>query len=150
MKLVGLILLIVFTTPLKAIDTYTFENPEHEKRFKALSSELRCLVCQNQTISASNADLAKDLRKQIYQMIHKGQSDREIIDFMVERYGDFVLYNPPFQATTLVLWIGPFILLIVAVGVLIQVGRHHSKLSALDEEQREQMRKLLEGQGEEK
>ncbi len=145
-----ILILIVFAMPLKAIDTYTFENPENEERFKALSSELRCLVCQNQTISGSNADLAKDLRKQIYEMIHKGQSNQEIIDFMVERYGDFVLYKPPLKATTIVLWIGPFILLIIAIVVLIRIGRHHSKPSKLDEQQREQMRKLLEGQGEEK
>ena len=145
-----ILILMVCSTPLKAIDTYTFDNPENERRFKALSSELRCLVCQNQTISSSNADLAKDLRKQIYQMLHKGRSDREIIDFMVERYGDFVLYKPPLKATTLVLWIGPFILLIVAIGVLIRLGRHHAKPSTLDERQREQMRKLLESQGEEK
>ncbi len=145
-----ILLLIVCSTPLNAIDTYTFDNPENERRFQALSSELRCLVCQNQTISASNADLAKDLRKQIYQMLRKGRSDQEIIDFMVERYGDFVLYKPPFKATTVVLWIGPFVLLIVAIGVLFRIGRHRSKPSTLDDRQREQMRKLLEGQGEEK
>ena len=72
-----ILILMVCSTPLKAIDTYTFDNPENERRFKALSSELRCLVCQNQTISSSNADLAKDLRKQIYQMLHKGRSDQD-------------------------------------------------------------------------
>ena len=84
----------------------------------ALSSELRCLVCQNQTIADSNADLAVDLRGEIREKIESGMSDAEIKDFMVARYGDFVLYRPPVKATTLILWIGPFLLLAVGGGIL--------------------------------
>jgi cytochrome c-type biogenesis protein CcmH len=93
-------------------------NPELEARVMAIAEELRCLVCQNETIAASHADLAVDLRKQIALKLQAGQSRQEIIDFMVARYGDFVLYRPAFNARTLLLWLGPFVLLVVAVVVL--------------------------------
>ena len=93
-------------------------NPELEARVLSIAEELRCLVCQNETIAASQADLAVDLRKQIAVKLEAGQSKQEILDFMVSRYGDFVLYRPEFNARTLLLWIGPFVLLVVAVGVL--------------------------------
>ncbi|PKO83391.1 MAG: cytochrome C biogenesis protein CcmH [Betaproteobacteria bacterium HGW-Betaproteobacteria-11] len=82
-----------------------------EKRLLAISEELRCLVCQNETLAASRADLAQDLRREIRQMIHEGKNDKEIIDFMVARYGDFVLYRPPLKPATWLLWGGPFVLL---------------------------------------
>lgn len=94
-------------------------DPVAEARLVELSSELRCLVCQNQTIADSNAPLAVDLRNEIREKIQAGMSDAAIKDFMVARYGDFVLYRPPVKNTTLVLWVGPFLLLIVAGGVLI-------------------------------
>lgn len=93
-------------------------NPELEARVLSIAEELRCLVCQNETIAASHADLAVDLRRQIAIKLEAGQSRQEIIDFMVARYGDFVLYRPAFNARTLLLWVGPFVLLVVAVGVL--------------------------------
>lgn len=89
-----------------------------EARVMAIAEELRCLVCQNETIAASHADLAIDLRKQIRIKLTQGQSQRQILDFMVERYGDFVLYRPPLKASTVLLWAGPFALLAVAVLVL--------------------------------
>ena len=95
----------------------TAQDPIEQARAVALSSELRCLVCQNQTIADSNADLAVDLRRQIHEQIAAGKSDREIIDFMVQRYGDFVLYRPPLKGTTLLLWGGPALLLVIG-GVL--------------------------------
>ena len=88
-----------------------------EQRLKDLAEELRCLVCQNQTIADSNAPLALDLRNQIRTQIGQGKSDEQIRDYMVERYGDFVLYKPPFKATTLVLWLGPLLLLAAGAGV---------------------------------
>jgi cytochrome c-type biogenesis protein CcmH len=94
-------------------------DPVAEARLMQLSSELRCLVCQNQTIADSNAELAVDLRNEIREKIQIGMSDAEIKDFMVARYGDFVLYRPPVKNTTLVLWIGPFLLLAVGGGILI-------------------------------
>jgi len=93
-------------------------DPAAEARLMTLSSELRCLVCQNQTIADSNAELAVDLRNEIREKIQTGMSDAEIKDFMVARYGDFVLYRPPVKATTLALWVGPFLLLAVGGGVL--------------------------------
>jgi cytochrome c-type biogenesis protein CcmH len=89
-----------------------------EQRVKALAQELRCLVCQNQTIADSNADLAIDLRTQIREQIQAGKTDHQIKDYMVARYGDFVLYKPPVQSNTLLLWIAPFVLLIGAVAFL--------------------------------
>jgi len=93
-------------------------DPAAEARLMTLSSELRCLVCQNQTIADSNADLAVDLRNEIREKIQGGMTDAEIKDFMVARYGDFVLYRPPVKGTTLALWVGPFLLLAAGGGIL--------------------------------
>jgi len=88
------------------------QDPALDKRVTGLAHELRCLVCQNQTLAESNAPLAVDLRNQIREQLAQGASERDVIDFMVARYGDFVLYRPPLKATTLALWIGPFVLLL--------------------------------------
>jgi cytochrome c-type biogenesis protein CcmH len=93
----------------------TMLDPVAQRRLVDLSAQLRCLVCQNQSIAESNAELAVDLRNQINEQIKAGKSDREIVDFMVTRYGDFVLYRPPFKATTALLWIGPIALLLLAI-----------------------------------
>ena len=97
----------------------TAADPVTNKRAVQLGEKLRCLVCQNQSIEESNAELAVDLRRQIREMIAEGRSDANIIDFMVQRYGDFVLYQPPFKAATLLLWLGPGVLLVTGLGVLI-------------------------------
>jgi cytochrome c-type biogenesis protein CcmH len=94
------------------------QDPELEKRVQALTEELRCLVCQNQTIADSHADLAIDLKNQVREKMKQGMSNQEIIDYMVARYGDFVLYRPPVKAATLLLWFGPLLLLVVGMGVL--------------------------------
>ena len=94
-------------------------DPVLEARVLAIAEELRCLVCQNETIAASHADLAVDLRKQIRLKLQEGQSQAQILDFMVTRYGDFVLYRPPLKASTVLLWAGPFVLLLVAGAVLV-------------------------------
>ena len=93
-------------------------DPVVEKRLQALSEELRCLVCQNQTIADSNAELAQDLRREIRGMIASGKNDKDIIDFMVVRYGDFVLYRPPFKGITLLLWGGPIALMLLGLFIL--------------------------------
>jgi len=93
-------------------------NPELDQRMVRLTEELRCLVCQNQTIAESHADLAMDLKKEVHDKLEQGLSDQEIIDFMVQRYGDFVLYRPPVKGITWLLWFGPFGLLIGALGWL--------------------------------
>jgi len=94
-------------------------DPALEQRVMTLAAELRCLVCQNQTIADSNAPLAEDLRNQVREKMRQGSSDSQIMDFMVERYGDFVLYRPPVKATTLLLWFGPLLLLGAGFVVLL-------------------------------
>jgi len=101
-------------------------DPVAEKRLQALSAELRCLVCQNQTIADSNAELAQDLRREVRAMIRDGKSDQQIIDFMVTRYGDFVLYRPPVKGITLLLWGGPVVLLVLGLIVLIRYQRRRA------------------------
>ena len=121
------------------------EDSSLEKRTAALAQELRCLVCQNQTLADSNAPLAVDLRNQIREQLKGGASEREVIDFMVARYGDFVLYRPPFKASTLALWLGPFVLL--ALGALLLVRRllrRRAPEPPLSEAQRARAAKLLE------
>ena len=102
-------------------------DPVAEKRLQALSKELRCLVCQNETIADSNAELAVDLRREIRGMISEGRSDGEIIDFMVARYGDFVLYRPPVKALTLLLWGGPVALLLLGLFLLVSYLRRRAR-----------------------
>ena len=104
-------------------------NPEIEARMMALATELRCLVCQNQTIADSHADLAVDLRQQVREQLESGKSEREILDYMTQRYGDFVLYRPPVKTTTAVLWFGPAVLLVLALGLLVMVLRRRQRLS---------------------
>ena len=119
-------------------------DPALEQRVMTLAAELRCLVCQNQTIADSNAPLAEDLRNQVREKMRQGASDSQIIDFMVERYGDFVLYRPPVKATTLLLWFGP--LLLVAAGLLVllrRLRRRPAPEPELSAAERERARKLL-------
>jgi len=122
------------------------ENPQAEARLKALAVELRCLVCQNQTLADSNAPLAEDLRREVREMIAKNMSDKEIIDFLVTRYGDFVLYRPPLKTTTTLLWVGPFLLLIGgAIALVMALRRRQKKLAdvALSEAERNRVAQLL-------
>ena len=121
------------------------QDPALEKRVAGLAHELRCLVCQNQTLADSNAPLAVDLRNQIREQLKGGASERDVIDFMVARYGDFVRYRPPFKASTLALWLGPFVLL--ALGALLLVRRllrRRAPEPPLSEAQRARAAKLLE------
>jgi len=105
-------------------------DPVLEARVLRLSAELRCLVCQNQTIADSHADLAQDLRRQVREMLVRGDSDQQVIDYMTARYGDFVLYRPPFKATTALLWIGPLLLLLGGITTLVLVLRRRGRMSA--------------------
>jgi cytochrome c-type biogenesis protein CcmH len=105
-------------------------DPKLEARMLAIAQELRCLVCQNQTIADSHADLAIDLRQQVREMLQKGMTDQQITDYMTERYGDFVLYRPPFKGTTLLLWIGPGVLLVLGLLGLGLVLRRRSRMPA--------------------
>jgi cytochrome c-type biogenesis protein CcmH len=113
-RLLAGLLLAVVSLAGHATTEPTLLDPVAQRRLVDLSAQLRCLVCQNQSIAESNAELAVDLRNQINEQIKAGRSDREIVDFMVTRYGDFVLYRPPFKAATLLLWLGPLALLLLA------------------------------------
>jgi cytochrome c-type biogenesis protein CcmH len=124
------------------------DDPVAEKRAVKLEEQLRCLVCQNETIAASQADLAKDLRKEIREQIKAGKSDDQIKQFLVDRYGDFVLYKPPLQGNTLLLWGGPFALLVVGVIVLfVYLRRRRARVvqTALSDAQRSRAEALLGG-----
>lgn len=103
------------------------EDPVVEKRMVKLAENLRCLVCQNESLASSHAELAEDLRKEVREMIKKGMTDKEITDYLVARYGDFVLYEPPMKATTVFLWFGPFALLLIGAGVLFYQLRKRRK-----------------------
>jgi len=103
-------------------------DPELESRMQRIASELRCLVCQNETLAASHASLAEDLREQMRVMLRQGSSDDEVRRFMTDRYGDFVLYRPPLKSTTLALWFGPLALLAIGLAVLAIVLRRRSRL----------------------
>ncbi len=117
-----------------AIDTgAAFEDPEMQARYENLISEVRCLVCQNQTIKDSNVFLAADLRREIRRMMTEGMTDAEIADFLVARYGDFVLYNPRKSGRTLILWITPALLLGVGAFVIVRVVRDRMKLPIDDD-----------------
>ena len=116
-----------------------------DKRTAALAEELRCLVCQNQTLAESNAPLAVDLRNQMREQLAKGASENEVREFMVARYGDFVLYKPPFKASTAALWLGPFALLLIGIVLLVRrVRRPRAPEPALSSAERERAAKLLE------
>lgn len=126
------------------------DDPVIEARLKHLAVELRCLVCQNQTLADSNAPLAEDLRREVREMIAKDMSDKEIIEFLVARYGDFVLYRPPLKPTTTLLWVGPFVLLAIGATALVMTLRRRSHkvvdVPVTDEEHR-RVQQLLAGGG---
>ena len=131
-----------------AIDVYTFESDAQEQTFRELTKELRCPKCQNQDIADSNAGLAKDLRDKTYQMVREGKDKQEVVDYMVARYGNFILYNPPLMASTLILWLGP--LLVIVIGVVMVVVRSRRRPaaatpadSALSAEEQRRLAELL-------
>ena len=126
------------------------DDPVLEARVLKVAEELRCLVCQNETIAASHADLAVDLRQQIRVKLREGESPQQIVDFMVERYGDFVRYRPPLKPTTVLLWAGPFVLLALALFVLVRNVRRCRaalQIEELSEADAARARRLLGGSG---
>jgi cytochrome c-type biogenesis protein CcmH len=119
----GLLMLLSSFLLSAAIDVYKFDDPEKEQRFHQLAFELRCPKCQNQNIADSNAEIAQDLRTKIYQMLNAGKNDNEIVDYMVERYGDFVLYEPRVKPQTYLLWYGPGLFLLLGLIVVFFIIR---------------------------
>lgn len=127
-------LLLAASAAALAQEPLVFDNAAQEERYNALTLELRCTVCQNQSLADSDAPLAQDLRAEIYDMMMAGRSDEQIKTFMIERYGDFVLYRPPVQGNTLALWVIPVALLFLgAVAVFFVVRNHNRKLTARGE-----------------
>ncbi|RQM74889.1 cytochrome c-type biogenesis protein CcmH [Aeromonas jandaei] len=139
---------VVQVPAMAAIDVYTFDNDNQEQVFRELTRELRCPKCQNQDIADSNAGLAKDLRDKTYQMVRQGKDKDEIVDYMVARYGNFILYNPPLMASTLILWLGPLLVIVIGLGVVVMRSRRpvavaKSVDSALSEEEQRRLAELL-------
>ena len=149
MRLCSLLTLLVgfwLTPAMAAIDVYEFSEPKQEAVFHELTKELRCPKCQNQDISDSESELAKDLRDKTYAMLLEGKSKQEVVDYMVARYGNFILYKPPVMASTLILWISP--ILVVLIGFIVVVVRtrnkpHHSIDNELSVEEQQRLHELL-------
>ncbi len=142
----ALVLCLPFYAQAKEAE-YVAGDPELHARVMSVSEELRCLVCQGQSLADSNSEFAVDMREYIQEMMEQGMSDREVIDFMVERYGDYVRYRPPFKSTTVVLWFGPILLLAIGIGVLYFNILRRKKVIAetpLSEEEQRRARALLE------
>jgi cytochrome c-type biogenesis protein CcmH len=143
----ALLLLVFLSAPIAAKEAApAAADPVLEKRVMTLAEELRCLVCQNQTLAESNAPLAEDLRNQVREKMRQGKSDAEVVAFLVERYGDFVLYRPPLKATTILLWFGPLLLLAVGFAVLMRrVRRRRQEDIEITDEDRTRAAELLAG-----
>ncbi|MDB6085928.1 MAG: cytochrome [Gammaproteobacteria bacterium] len=109
------------------------EDPVLQARFERIAQDLRCLVCQNESIADSNVELASDLRRQVREMLVAGKSDEAIFDFMTDRYGEFVRFNPPLESKTLLIWGAPFIVLLLGVGIIFRVVRGRSRMPLDDE-----------------
>ncbi len=118
---------LLFTLPALAIDPMPFRDDVERQRFRALADELRCMVCQNQNLADSDAPLAQDMRNEVLRMIQAGQSDAEIKSFLTDRYGEFVLYRPPVNRATWLLWFGPFILLLAGAIALFVIVRRRAR-----------------------
>lgn len=147
--LISFIVLLPLLVPVSAYELAqpVAEDAELEARVMALARDLRCLVCQNESIAESRAPLAVDLRAQVREQLGSGKSEREVLDFLVSRYGDFVLYRPPFRASTALLWLGPALFLFGGVGWLLLRLRKRAEepVPQLSDEERRRARALLEG-----
>ncbi len=143
-----LIFFVVFSSSVYSNDEpVVFKNKNHEHRYQSLIEEIRCLVCQNQSLADSDADLAQDLRKEIYDMIVSEKSDEQIIQFLVERYGDFVLYRPPLKENTWLLWFGPFLFAFIGLFAAIIIIKRQAKTNnieaEMDEDKKQRLTELL-------
>jgi cytochrome c-type biogenesis protein CcmH len=145
MKLWLNVLLLLMSTQVLAVDYQQLADPEQQKTYELINSELRCLVCQNQTIADSNAELAGDLRRQVFEMLQQGKSKDDIIQFMTDRYGDFVLYNPPLKTKTALLWLGPVAFLITGLIMIFWFIRRKKKAAiiTIDKDKQDKIRRLL-------
>ncbi|MGK0170463.1 MAG: cytochrome c-type biogenesis protein CcmH [Gammaproteobacteria bacterium] len=140
-------LLLFSGPPAGAVEIRTFDDPALDARFRTLTYELRCLVCQNQNIADSDAELAQDLRGEVDRMLREGKTDNDITDFMVARYGEFVLYRPRLRAGTIALWVGPFVLvgagLVLLVSTIRKTRRNTAAPSPLEQDEETRVNALL-------
>ncbi|MEJ2142407.1 MAG: cytochrome c-type biogenesis protein CcmH [Gammaproteobacteria bacterium] len=145
MRIITLLLLILSTNVFAGVEVQSFSTQQQEQSYKKLVTELRCLVCQNQNLADSNAELARDLRKKIVKMIKAGKTEQEIIQYMVARYGDFVLYRPPMNQRTFLLWLGPFFILLIGLFIMfVFVRRQKTAVRPLSsDEQQNRAKKLI-------
>lgn len=147
-----ILLVILFLTagaPLAAIDVHEFNNDVERQRYQSFIDEMRCPKCQNQNLSGSDSPIAEDLRRELYAMIQDGRSDKEIVDFMVERYGDYILYRPRLTSATVMLWVGPAVVFLAGLIILIVIVRQRRRDTllkgpvALDTEEQSRLAALL-------
>ena len=148
MKLIKILILgglLLAPGAVYAVEEIELINVEDEPRFNELANELRCMVCQNQSIADSNAELAQDFRNQVKEKINAGQSNEEIVDFMVARYGDYILYRPPFNMATALLWVGPFLLVAFGFFIVIRVRKRQGADAdePIDEKHQAQLMDML-------
>lgn len=131
------------------LEEFQFDSPAQQAEFRELIAKLRCLVCQNESLAASQADLAQDLRMEVYKMMRAGKSQDEILGFLVDRYGDFVLYEPPLKPSTYVLWFGPFVLIGIGAAVLARalLRKKATPEQDISDDERQRLRKLLAADG---
>ncbi len=143
-------ILILPCQVMAAIDVYEFPSENERKRYQKFLEELRCPKCKNNNLADTNSEIADDLRRELHKMVLEGKTNDEIIDFMVSRYGDFVLYRPPVQGNTIALWAGPFVFLLIGLGAVAWVVLRRKKLSASDaeltEEEQRQLAAILESE----
>jgi len=139
-----LVILLCAGTSRAAGEGYQFDSAQMESDYNQLINELRCLVCQNQNLAGSDADLAGDLRRETYEMLKDGKSPQQVVEFMVARYGDFVLYRPQFKSSTYLLWLGPFFLLLLVLFIIVRRFRNSGGAVRVDSESLDQARQLLE------
>ncbi|MFN2328464.1 MAG: cytochrome c-type biogenesis protein [Chromatocurvus sp.] len=151
-RYLGVLLLLLVWPAFAVIETYEFSDPQLEERYHDLSQELRCPKCQNQNIADSNAPISEDLRKLLYRQLEAGASDREILQDMVNRYGEFVRYRPGFDAKTAVLWLGPLAFLVIGglFAFLALRGRSRERDDQLTEGERARLDKLLAARAEQR
>lgn len=143
--IIPIILVSTFSTYSVQIEFHSFENPQRERLYLDLIAELRCVKCQNQNLAESNAELARDMREKTYQMVIAGKSREDVVNYMTARYGDFVLYKPPFKAKTLLLWIGPPILLLLSIFFILKMIRNQNdqQTETITDDDLESVRNLL-------
>jgi len=144
MRLLSLFLgLVLSFSTLAAIDTYKFASPQQEQQYRQLTGQLRCPKCQNTNIAASDSIIAADMRSKVYQLLKEGQSNQQIIDYMVDRYGNFVTYQPPVTPSTLILWVGPALFVIIGALVIILRARGRYSVEQISWHDQQRLAQLL-------